>query len=147
MNRIYNFYRLSPSSRSLLIKSILLLSIVRVGLWLLPFQTVRWCLALFARGHTESHARDQRVLEQVVWAVAAAARSVPGATCLTQALVTQALLSRRGYQASLCIGVARGETGEFQAHAWVECQGKVVLGGVTAPSRFTTLLALKEERS
>jgi Transglutaminase-like superfamily len=90
----------------------------------------------------ESQGGDPVSLEQVVWTVTVASQNIPGATCLTQALVTQVLLSRRGHPASLCIGVARSEAGEFLAHAWVECQGSVVIGGITALTRFTPLPSL-----
>ena len=85
-------------------------------------------------------------MEQVVWAVTVASQYVPAATCLTQALAAQVLLSRLGHPASLRIGVSRDEAGEFQAHAWVECQGRVVIGGVQALSRFTPLPPLDGER-
>jgi hypothetical protein len=85
-------------------------------------------------------------MRQVVWAVTVGSRYVPAATCLTQALVTQVLLSRRGHPASMRIGVARSEAGEFQAHAWVECRGRVVIGGAQAPLRFTPLPSLERER-
>jgi hypothetical protein len=97
--------------------------------------------------HTASEAGDQACMRQVVWAVTVASRYVPAATCLTQALATQILLSRRGHPTSLRIGVGRSEAGEFQAHAWVECQGRVVIGGIKALSRYTPLLSLGREGS
>jgi hypothetical protein len=50
-------------------------------------------------------------------------------TCLAQSLAAQVLLTRRGYPTLLHIGVVRGEGGQFQAHAWVESEGKIVIGG------------------
>jgi hypothetical protein len=39
--------------------------------------------------------------------------------------------------------VARGDRGEVQAHAWVETEGKVVIGGSAVElARYTPLLAL-----
>lgn len=144
MERLHKFCRLPSSYRHLFVKSVLLLGIVRVGLWLLPFKTLRRLLARMTRADAASHSGDQVSLEQVVWAVTVASRYVPAATCLTQALATQVLLSRRGHPVSLRIGVGRSEAGEFQAHAWVECQGKIVMGGLTDLSRFTPLLSLEE---
>jgi hypothetical protein len=118
-----------------------------VGLRLLPFQTLRRLLAYIMRTHAESQGGDHAILQQVVWAVTGASRYVPAATYLTQALATQVLLSRLGHPASLRIGVARSEAGEFQAHAWVACQGRVVIGSINALSRFTPLLSLGREGS
>ena len=70
---------------------------------------------------------------------------MPGAkTRLNQALVTQMLLARRGYPALLHIGVAKGKEGQFQAHAWVESEGKVVIGG-SGLECFTPLAVLEEK--
>ena len=76
--------------------------------------------------------------------MAAASRYVPRATCLTQALTMQVLLERAGYDARLRIGVARGDEGQFQAHAWVESQDGIVIGGSDL-GRYTGLLALERE--
>jgi hypothetical protein len=83
--------------------------------------------------------------EKVVWAVTASSRYVPAATCLTQAFATQVLLSRRGLAARLRIGVVKGKDGRLQAHAWVESNGVVVIGG-SGPDveRYKPLLALDE---
>jgi hypothetical protein len=115
-------------------------------LWLLPFWTLRRLLAHMMPAHAATHEGNQASIRHIVWAVTVASRYVPAATCLTQALATQVLLRRCGYSANLRIGVARSEAGEFQAHAWVEYQGEVVIGGVQAPSRFTPLASLDGER-
>jgi len=146
MKRLRNFCGLPSPYRYLFVKSLLLLGIIRVGLWLLPFRNLRRLLAYIMRAHVKSQGGNQASLERVVWAVTVASRYVPAATCLTQALAAQVLLSRMGHPASLRLGVAHSEAGEFQAHAWVECQGRVVIGGVQAPSRFTPLPLLDGER-
>ncbi|WP_296312825.1 lasso peptide biosynthesis B2 protein [Erythrobacter sp.] len=56
------------------------------------------------------------------------ARLVPGASCLTQALALQYLLARAGHGCTLHIGVKRDAAGQFAAHAWVSCNGRIVLG-------------------
>lgn len=147
MELLHRFRRLPSPYRNLLVKSVLLLGLVRVGLRLLPFQTLRRLLARMMRAHAESLGGSQASLWQVVWAVTVASRYFPAATCLTQALATQVLLSCRGHPASLRVGVARGDAGEFQAHAWVEYEGKVVIGGIKALSRYTPLLSLGGEGS
>ena len=70
-------------------------------------------------------------MTQLVWAVKTVSRYLPGATCLTQAVAAQALLSQSGFPSQVEIGVAKdkGDLRRLQAHAWVVCQGQVVLGG------------------
>jgi hypothetical protein len=60
--------------------------------------------------------------------------------------VTKLLLGRVGYDASVRIGVARSDTGEFQAHAWVESGGEIVIGGSESSlQRYTPLAAANGE--
>jgi hypothetical protein len=66
---------------------------------------------------------------------------VPNSTCLRKALVLYALLARRGFDAQLLIGVAKATNGQLDAHAWLECQGKILLGE-PATGRYSTLCAL-----
>jgi hypothetical protein len=68
---------------------------------------------------------------------------VPATTCLVQALVVISLLEQAGLPGSLRIGVVR--TGnKLEAHAWVECQNKIVIGGNDIDlSRFTVLHAIE----
>jgi Transglutaminase-like superfamily len=65
--------------------------------------------------------------EEICRAVDIAARLVPGATCLVKAQVCSAMLNRFGYAAEIKIGVLK-KSSNLEAHAWVECEGRVVLG-------------------
>ena len=133
MGRIRKFLGLSTRERLLLVQSAVFLGWVRVGLSLLPLQILRRFLAKVvprSGGHERS---DRPSVERIVWAVTTASRYVPRATCLTQALVTKALLARSGHRAHLRIGVATGEGRgrRLEAHAWVVGdQGRVLLGGM-----------------
>jgi hypothetical protein len=78
--------------------------------------------------------------KRIVRSVMRMSRYVPVATCLTKALAAKVLLEQAGQSAELQIGVAKSESGKIEAHAWVECQGKIILGGTHAEvSRFTRL--------
>src|SRR5215831_18997330 len=145
MERLRKFLLLTATERSLLIRAVLLLGAIRVGLWLLSFRTLWDLLARVTPARGRSRDLDYSSPEQVARAVTAASRYVPRATCLTQALAAQVLLTRQGYPVSLRIGVAKGEGGRLEAHAWVENQGEVVIGGA-ALGRYTLLLACEGDR-
>ena len=146
MKQLYKFLRLPSTDRSLLIKSVLLVGTVRLGLRLLPFQTVRRLITQLATHALSSQKQEEAPINRLVWAVKVASRYVPDATCLTQALATQVLLSRQGCQTNLRIGVARSAAGQFQAHAWVEKDGVVVIGGpASLLQRYTPLPAFGDE--
>ena len=142
MKRLCRFLYLLPAERGILIKAVLLLWAVRLGLWVLPFRVVER-LADWA-GHTPAPLRGSgsSSLDRTAWAVAAASRYVPHATCLVQALAARVLLKRAGLPSSLHIGVARSNEGQLQAHAWVESQDRIVIGQSDV-RRYTPLLALE----
>jgi hypothetical protein len=139
MAMIRSFFALSPGVRWLLIKSATLLIAVRLGLWLLPFHMMRRILSATRRRAAPYSAADARRIAQ---AVKTSSKYVPMATCLTQALTTMMMLG--GRQGILRVGVARGKTGSLLAHAWVEIEGRVVIGWREDLSAFTVLSPLED---
>lgn len=145
MKRLRKFLHLPKRDRFLLASTALLLGTIKLGLLLLPFQTLRHLLARMTLAHSQLQQADQACVGKVVWAVEVASRYMPGgAKCLAQALATQVLLGRRGHPADLRIGVAKGETGKLEAHAWVESQGNIVIGSLADLARYTPLPSLEE---
>lgn len=80
----------------------------------------------------------------VCWAVETAG-AWTNALCLPRALAAQTMLRRRGIASRLCLGVAR-EGGALRAHAWVEVEGRTMVGGAEA-ARFTRLAEFGGERA
>jgi hypothetical protein len=140
MDRLGKFLKLARSDRRLLLKAALLVWAFRMALWLLPFRILRQFMGRFARESVASGEGSVPV-DRVVWAVTVASRYAPEATCLTQALATKFLLARSGHQATVRIGVARHGGKELQAHAWVESNGRVVIGGLDSSLKDYTPLA------
>lgn len=64
-----------------------------------------------------------------VWSIKHAARLVPGALCLAQALSLRHLLMLAGEQCTVRIGASMKDDGKFAAHAWVLYQGRCIIGG------------------
>lgn len=148
MGRLHCFISLSREDRAALLRAFRSLLAWRLGLWLLPVHTLRWIARTPVRGLRRSSpgaglrncsAGSPSSVECVAWAVKTAARYVPRASCLTQALAAQSLLGRSGHPSQLHIGVAKGPDREFGAHAWVQCHDRVVIGGSDL-NRYTPLL-------
>jgi hypothetical protein len=78
-------------------------------------------------------------VSEVIWAVGAAGRRITGTTCLIEALAADTMLRRRGHQPLLRIGVRQGEHSLLDAHAWVECDGQVVMGEVPQLTDYAIL--------
>lgn len=136
MKRLRKFLHLPKRDCHLLISATFCLGAIRLGLWLLPFQTLRRLLARMTQLTTKSPEVNQAKVDKVVWAVKVAKRYIPGARCLAQALATQMLLERRGYPTQLRIGFTRDKGGQMSAHAWVESEGRVAIGGAGNMARY-----------
>ncbi len=144
MTLLRRFLRLPSRERSLLIRAALLLCLNEVLLRLLsasvPKRLEFQGSAVPWMGKAGSFSP-----ERIAWAVKTASRYVPGATCLPQALTTHRLLRWNGFSSLFRIGVMKDEQGDFQAHAWVEHQGQVLVGGADTV-RYRSLLALGGSR-
>jgi hypothetical protein len=143
MNRLVRFFRLRRDERTLFVRALALVALVRAGLWLLPFRRLE---SLLKRWEKPSVRRGAPPAERIAWAVQAASRYVPRSTCLVQALAGGLLCRRAGFTVDVHIGVARGPAAGLDAHAWLASDGRVLLGDEEL-ERYTRLLTLGGERS
>jgi hypothetical protein len=140
MGSLARLSALPAAERRLLLAAAGLLTAIRVALWTLPFRSVYG--AVCSRGPSPRRAAaGEPAPERIVWAVEVAARRVPRATCLVRALAAQALLARHGHASQLRLGVARGASRAFEAHAWLEADGRILIGGATR-ERYVPLPSL-----
>lgn len=130
MRLLRRFARLSGAEQRLLLRAAMLVALVRLALWVVPFRRL-WLVTRKSELRPRLNAGASPP-ERIAWAVAAVSRYIPKATCLTQALAAKMLLQRAGHCASLRIGVAQEDGREFKAHAWVELEGKALVGGTQA---------------
>jgi len=104
---------------------------------LLPFRWVAGTLF-----HSRARTGNSEWVERTAWAVDAATRHLPWRpTCLRRAFATSWMLQARGFSPQLLYGVAKVASNAFQAHAWVEVDGRPVIGRREAES-FTLLAVL-----
>lgn len=121
-----------------------LVATIRIALWALPFGRVWSAVERVARGRRVVSAGSVAP-EQIIWAVSVASLFVPHASCLTQALAASLMLRRVGLTPHVQFGVARGKAGH-EAHAWVELDGRIVIGGPRAfVARYTVLPSLPKD--
>ncbi|HIK07694.1 MAG TPA: lasso peptide biosynthesis B2 protein [Trichormus sp. M33_DOE_039] len=139
MTRLLKFLRLNHRDRYLLIKTLILLGFVNLGLWLLPFSTLRRILDWIGKPNPRA---SRTPVHKIIWAVDVSTNFIPGAKCLARALTCQVLMNQRGDSPELRIGVAKDEEGKLKAHAWIEDQGKVVIGYLNNLSSYTPLPTL-----
>jgi hypothetical protein len=133
---------LKTADQWLLVQVSSLMLALHVALRLLPFTTVRRQLDRVAgRGRRREAAARGREVEarRIIWAVRAAASRLPGTTCLIEALAADTMLRRWGHPSSLRIGVRRGSLAALDAHAWVDCNGRTVVGDTPALAEYAAL--------
>jgi hypothetical protein len=143
MRRLKRFTQLTVAERRVLIRALLVVVAARLSLWIMPVGRARKVVARAAASAPTGS------VELVVWGVRTVGRYLPGATCLTQAIAAQSLLTHSGFISQVEIGVAKerdqdrdkNEVRRLLAHAWVVCQGQVVLGGRQV-ERYNSLLVL-----
>jgi hypothetical protein len=130
------FLRLSITEYKWLIQAAWAVLVVKIALRFLPFETFRAYFDHFCQTKTP-RVYDTVTYHQVAWAIRAVSARWPWrAVCLPQALAFKYIL-RRDASLHLQIGVNKRVQGQFQAHAWVEKSGKILIGDT--PETFQKL--------
>jgi hypothetical protein len=130
MSAIRAFLALPGGERRLLLRALATVVEVRLALRLVGSERLRgWAARI-------GHAGDPA--EEIAWAVRTVSQHLPGTTCLASALALQRLLSRGGHVSELHIGVMHNPGG-LSAHAWLVCNGEVLVGA-EGQDDFTPLL-------
>ena len=129
MARFHRFLGLRKEHKILLFRALCIVVFVRILLWVFPLTSLQRAVTAF---FSRLPATPKKIPnpECIAWAVIVASRWVFRSTCLVQALAAQALFANEGVPSTLHIGVRKGEQSSINAHAWVEVEGKIIIGGV-----------------
>ena len=133
--QLRRFSALHGDARWMFVRAAVLLPLISLSLRSRGFRLTQGALQKLAAGAkgAEVHRSSRRVCSsprrlqsQLARMVRAAARrSLIKTSCLEESLVLWFLLQREGIAADLRIG-ARKIAGNFDAHAWVECDGEAL---------------------
>ncbi len=138
MRRLIRFLRRPFFEQRLLARAAWSVVVARLATRILPFPAAR---SAARRLQPPARFVASMPVERVIWAVDAASRAIPGMkNCLVQAMAAEAMLSRAGHPCELRIGAAKNEAREFIAHAWLESDGRVLIGEYEA-GRYTPMTA------
>ncbi len=126
--------------------ALLMLWIVRIAQWVLPYPT--WRRMGESLRHVEHpQAPDATFLHETAWTVKRMSKLVPRVNCLTQAVTVAHLLARRHIESRLNIGVKSASNGRIDAHAWVTADVNgvetLVIGGRVNLRRYARLGAVE----
>jgi hypothetical protein len=126
MSKGRKFLKLSFADQQLLAQCVLLLPLMALALKTIRLRRLqRLLVGNSPNPNSSSQESISRVCRLAQMVNRAAAIGFFPANCLVRSLTLWWLLRRRGILGDLRIGVRKTE-GEFQAHAWLEYQGKVV---------------------
>jgi len=122
---------LSWADRGLLLEASLWLGVARLALLTVPF---KWIAPFLGRQKAETGPElgphPEKDILRIGWAVRCVACRTPWeSACLAQAIAADRMLQRRGIPGTLYLGMAKGETEAWQAHAWLRCGPHVLTGG------------------
>lgn len=113
--------------------------LIKLALLVMPFRSVR-AIINNRSARLPIYPKTRFSAEKIGWAVAAVNRGLhfKQGDCLPLAMAAESMLARYGYRAEMKIGAARNEEGAFIAHAWVESEGRVIIGNFEL-DKYTTL--------
>jgi hypothetical protein len=141
MERLLRFLRYPLSEQWILFQVSIMLVSIRVALIFLPFRTISRLTQRVGRKPLDLNAGEVVSTRRVIWAINKAGGPILGdRACLAQALAGQLLLKRRGISTHVRIGVLKDGDGQLQAHAWLESEGQVLIGGTVADLKRYTVL-------
>ncbi|AEI92625.1 lasso peptide biosynthesis B2 protein [Roseobacter litoralis] len=107
--------------------SLLVVLVVRVGLWVTRYQRIR--TALVRPCPDDPQMARRATVARVTHAVSQISRFIPDASCLTQTISCQAILSWKGIPSTITMGLKKEDETTLKAHAWLSWNAQVVLEG------------------
>jgi len=138
--RLKQLEELTFTEWSVLLSAILLLPMVALALKSIGFNKTQSFLSNhLPKKPNKSISEDKQLKEaqSIARMVSIAANhGFYSANCLKKSLLTWWLLGRRGIATDLKIGVNK-EPGDFNAHAWVEYRGNVLIDATDIEDRFS----------
>jgi hypothetical protein len=141
VNKLRKFLALPWREKGLYLNTAFWLLAVKAGLYLLPFERLRGWLARFDEPPKPADREEMRAIIQAIERIGQWLAPLR-INCLPQALVGHRLLGRKGFNVQLKIGVLKHPGDQLAAHAWLEHEGRVILGDLRGLDQFAAFPAL-----
>ena len=139
MKKLPKLNRLSRGKK-LFVQTYLTMFLIRLGMLLLPFNRLQNLVLKTRVMNFLAIAKSQVTLGRIILAVHRSSKYSPGKVmCLARALTTAVLMNIYELPYELKIGVAKGESGRLDAHAWVVSEGKIIMGNLPDLSRYVAM--------
>jgi hypothetical protein len=127
MKRVFRLLRANGSEIRVLATAVVAMGVIRVALAAIPLKRViRWINADQSR--SAGAKLPSLDIQRAALRIAQAGAFCPlPTTCLSRTLAAHMIMSRLGFSSVPRIGVSTAD-GNFEAHAWLECQDGIVIG-------------------
>lgn len=139
MKRFLNFFKRPVAEQLLLAESMALVFSIGLILRIVPFRFLKKALTSRLSAQVEQKPPDWEKINTIIRAVRSVSRYLPFATCLPQALTALLLINSKGQHSELKIGVAKGADNDFKAHAWLETNGRIIIGKLPSHWQYKVL--------
>ena len=139
MRVVLKFLRLPLAEKVLYAEALPVVALTGIVLRIVPFRFLRSSLVKRLSADPVSAPANLEEIQKIVRSVDFFSRFHPFASCLTRSLSALLLIRFNGEHAILKIGVAKDETETFKAHAWLESNGRIVIGQVPSTNQYTVL--------
>jgi hypothetical protein len=137
MRKFAKLLSMEADDRALVLQAAASLLVCRIGIFFFRFERLqRWVTRT-------KRTKQAAPISKLIWAAMLGTRIIPNSTCLVRALAASRLLAQNGYKSTLHIGVKR-TAGLFEAHAWVEYDGRAIIGSGEA-QHFVRLVSWDNE--
>jgi len=140
LHKITTFTKMPWTRKVLYLKTSVLIVVCRFLLSVVSFKTVRYLLQRFTLSGKPEKKTVQYSPSEIAGIVKLTSKHLlKKRPCLVQALVLWLLYRRSGYPAEIRIGVRTNGSEQFQAHAWVEHNGRIAIGWVPELPEYKVL--------
>ena len=139
MSVVLKFLRLPLAEKVLYAEALPVVAFTGFILRVVPFRFLRKSLVKRLSADTMPRPADLAEIQKIVRSVNFFSRFHPFASCLTRSLSALLLIKFNGEHAILKIGVAKDEDKSFKAHAWLESNGRIIIGELPSKSQYTVL--------
>ncbi|MBF0497793.1 MAG: lasso peptide biosynthesis B2 protein [Deltaproteobacteria bacterium] len=140
MPRVRKFAAWSRTEQLLLLEASLFLGLARLAIMVLPFRRIAPHLGQYmAVSPEEIDQENSTELRGIAQAIDTAGRHLPWeCKCLVQAMAAKVMLRRRRIPCTLYLGLAKDQSRNLQAHAWLR-SGRLILTGRNGMETYTVV--------
>lgn len=128
MKKVYRFFILPNYEKKIISQAIGWLMFFRLLLWFVSYKRLKSIFSFEDTDSLNSTNVDWGKIKIVTRSVKKCSQYLPFMTCLVQALATRKILNSIGQSSSIKLGVGRDDDNNFVAHAWVEANGRIIIG-------------------